>query len=212
LWFNYEQGGPTRPSRLGGTPYTLADTRKHLLADLRASISFWSAYPNIWMGRLRLNTIAPARKRNGGWGFLSGLRFQPAPGQARAVTTMRGATRYTGFQLTDPWMIASDARQHQCCLNISQATPGTDGAFTHIISTTDPGVTNWLDTFGIHDGFGILRWQDVPSDMAADGLIRDLRLLSLADVAALPAVTRVTPTQRQQQRVARVTGNNDRTE
>ena len=82
-------------------------------------------------------------------------------------------------------MIAPDARQHQCSLNISQATPDADGACTYIIAATDPGVANWLDPARINDGFGILRWQNVPPDMTAQGLIRDLRVLSPADVAAL---------------------------
>ena len=191
-------------------PYGLADARQHMLEDLPGYVGFWAAFPDIWMGGLKPNSFKAPAKRPGGWGFLAGLRFQITPGQAVVVTTSRGAARYTGFQLTDPWMIAPDARLHQCCLNISQATPDADGAFTYVISLTDPGVANWLDPAGIHDGFGILRWQNIPPDMTADELFHSLRVVSLDDVAKLPGVARITPAQRQQQLAARIPGYNHR--
>jgi len=81
-------------------PYTLADARKHVLADLPGYIRFLGRVPNVWMGGLKPNTIAPVSERPGGWGFLTGLRYQLQPGQALAVTRTRGAASYTGFQLT----------------------------------------------------------------------------------------------------------------
>ncbi len=192
-------------------PYGLAEARAHLLADLPGYIGFWAQYPSIWMGGLKSNSIAPVRARFGGWGFLTGLRFQLAPGQALVVTTTHGAARYYGFQLTDTWMIAPDARRYQCSLNSSQVTPDADGATTYVISESDPGVANWLDPSGIQDGFGILRWQNVPPTMTAAGLVRDLRLLSLTDIVALRGVARVTPEQREQQIAARFPGYSART-
>ena len=81
-------------------------------------------------------------------------------------------------------MIAPDARRSQCCLNVSQATPDADGAFTYVIAQTDPGVANWLDTTGLHDGFGIMRWQNIPPEMTSVGLIREYRVINLADEVA----------------------------
>ena len=191
--------------------FSPADIRAHLLADLPDYIRFWSAFPNIWMGGLKPNSFAQPKKRPGGWGFVAGLRFQLAPDEAAVVTTTQGPARYTGFQIIDPWMIAPDARHSQCCLNVTQATPDADGAFTYVIAQTDPGVANWLDTTGLHDGFGIMRWQNIPADMTSDGLIREYRVIKLADVPALQGVARITPAQRLQQLEARTIGYNTRT-
>lgn len=191
--------------------FSPADIRTHLLADLPGYIRFWSAFPDIWMGGLKPNSFAQPKKRPGGWGFVAGLRFQLAPDEAAAVTTTQGPALYTGFQIIDPWMIAPDARRHQCCLNLTQATPDADGAFTYVIAQTDPGVANWLDTTGLHDGFGIMRWQNIPADMTSDGLIRDYRVIKLADAPALPGIARITPEERRQQLAARVCGYNSRT-
>jgi hypothetical protein len=191
-------------------PYGFADARRHLLEDLPGYAGFWAAFPDVWMGGLAPNSFKPPAKRPGGWGFLAGLRFQLEPDQAVIVTTAPGAAAYTGFQLVDPWMIAPDARRYQCCLNISQTAASADGTFTYVIALMDPGVANWLDPAGIHDGFGILRWQNIPPEMTADGLLRDFRVVSLTDIAKLPGLVPVTPEQRQRQLAARVVGYNNR--
>jgi len=72
-------------------------------------------------------------------------------------------------------------------------------------------VANWLDPSGIEDGYGILRWQQIPPDMKSAGLARDLRVLPLAEVASLPGIACITPEQRQRQLALRVTGYNSRT-
>jgi hypothetical protein len=162
------------------------------------------------MGGLKPNSFARPMKRNSGWGFVSGLRFQLAPDQALVVTTTRGAARYTGFQLIDPWMIAPDARRFQCCLNLSQVTPDADGAVTYVISQTDPGVANWLDPAGLHDGLGIMRWQNIPAGLTGDGLVRDFRVVTPAQAQRLPGVARVTPEQRRRRLAQRVSAYNTR--
>jgi len=155
------------------------------------------------MGALKPNSFAAPKKCLGGCGFVAGLRFQLAPDEAAVVTTTQGAARYTGLQIIDPWMIAPDARRSRCSLNVTQATPNADGAFTYVIAQADPGVANWLDTPGLHDGFGIMRWQNIPADMTSDGLIHEYRVIKRADAAALPGIARVTAKQRRQQLAAR---------
>ena len=49
--------------------------------------------------------------RVGGWGFVAGLRYDLKADEALVVTTHNGGSRYTGFQLNDPWMIPPDARK-----------------------------------------------------------------------------------------------------
>jgi hypothetical protein len=62
-------------------------------------------------------------------------------------------------------------------------TANADGTVTYVIASTDPGAANWLDTTGYRDGFGILRWQAIPATLTKDGLIREVRIVKLSEVA-----------------------------
>jgi hypothetical protein len=183
----------------------LAALKQRIYAHLPDYVRFWAAYPDLWFGGLKPNTISKPLGRYGGFGFVAGLRFQPAPHQAVVVTTVSGGAGYTGFQLTDPWMIAPDARRNQVSLNLSQATPNPDGSFTYVIASQDPGAANWLDTAGLEDGYGIMRWQVVPRDMKGEGLIRDFRVVALSEFARMD-VPRVSPEERRNRVAARASG------
>lgn len=190
---------------------TIAELKQRIYAHLPGYVRFWAGFPDIWMGGLKPNTIAKPMGRYGGWGFVAGLRFQLAPDQAIVVTTNRGGARYTGSQLIDPWMIAPDARKNQVSLNLSQATPNADGSYTYVVASRDPGVANWLDTVGMQDGFGILRWQAVPKDATAEGLIGDFRVVPLPDLAKMLGLPRVSPAVRRARVAARAAAYSART-
>jgi hypothetical protein len=187
-----------------------AEPRRRVLAKLEDYIRFWSDFPNVWFGGLEPNGHAGPIPRDGGWGFLAGLRYRLAPDEAILVTTTHGGARYTGFQVVDPWMIAPDARRHLASLNLSQAAAGPDGSFTYVIARTDPGVANWLDTAGLGEGYGILRWQGLPPGATKDGLLRDFRVVRLSELANAPGLVRVTPAERRAQLAARVAGYTSR--
>lgn len=157
----------------------------------------------MWFGGLKPNTVSGPAGRSGGWGYVSGLRYQLASDEVIVVTTGSGDARYSGFQVIDPWMIAPDARRYQASLNRSQSAPSPDGSFTYIISPSDPGVANWLDTAGLHEGFGIIRWQGLPEGATKDGLLRDFRVVQKSEVASMPDLARVTPAKRRQQLAVR---------
>jgi hypothetical protein len=209
-----------RPARLSlrqiaGTqpkPVSYAEIQQHLYEDLDGYIEFWAAFPGIWFGGLSGNRISEPKGRNGGWGFVNGLSFDfSAPDDALLVTIDAGEAAYTGFQINDPWMIAPDAKKHQVCLSSAQAVRSADGTRTYIISMTDPGVANWLDTAGLHQGLGIMRWQAVPKGMTSQGLVRDFRVIKHADLAKMPELARVTPHQRKATLAARAQGYGNRT-
>jgi hypothetical protein len=180
--------------------FGLPELRQLVEADLHDYVTFWAKFPDIWFGGLKPNTHSEPLTRPGGFGFVGGLAFHIEPDEAMIVTLDRGAAKYAGFQINNPWMIAPDARSHQVCLNNSQATPSPDGTYTYVISIADPGVANWLDTVGMRDGIGIFRWQAVPPTMTNANLIRDFRVVKLGDIAAMKNLPKVTP----QQRAARV--------
>jgi hypothetical protein len=185
--------------------------RGHVLDDLSGFVDFWAHFPEIWFGGLKPNTISQPQGRHGGWGFVAGLRFDLEDDEAMLVTLSPEHAPYTGFQINDPWMIAPDARYFQVCLNNSQTTLNRDGTCTYAIAKTDPGVANWLDTTGLDRGIGILRWQGTLPDTDATKLIREIRVVKLADLAKMGDIPRVTPAQRRRAIAARLPAYSART-
>lgn len=134
--------------------------------------------------------------------------FKIADDEALVATLHSGGAKYFVFPVTDPWLVSTDPIGHQTSLNNSQAEPNADGSYTFVVSVRDPGVPNWLDTVGLHEGTIMVRWQDLPA-LAVDGgpqvTVQRVKLKDLASV--LPAGTRqVTPQERAQVTAARVAG------
>jgi hypothetical protein len=146
-------------------------------------VNFWCGFKDSFLGYPTPNQLIGPQGRIGGWGFLAGGRYHLPAGSALLVTTENTGAAYTGFQITDPWTIAPDPA-HRCpSLNRTQATPNPDGATTYIVSPTDPGVANWIDTTGLTEGWMLLRWQGVPPAADPATFIREVRLI---DSAAIP--------------------------
>lgn len=200
-----------RIDRIRVGSFDLAELRRRVHAHLSDYVRFWSAYPDTWLGGLKANTASDPMGRPGGWGLISGLRFKLAAEEAIVVNIGRGGAAYTGFQVMDPWMLGADARQNQVCLNLSQSTPDADGNFTYVISPTDPGVANWLDTAGLHEGFGIIRWQGLPAGATNAGLLREFRITRLSELGGLRGVALISAEQRKTQLARRADSYNSRT-
>src|SRR3546814_14884488 len=59
---------------------------------------------------------------------------------------------------------------------------------TFVLSATDPGIANWIDTVSLAEGWMLVRWQGVPPGADPSRFIRDVRTVSLdALEGALPA-------------------------
>ncbi|WP_307874578.1 hypothetical protein [Frankia nepalensis] len=195
-------------------PFDLEEVKQAVYRDLPPYLLFWAKFPDLWFGGLKGNKISSPQGRAGSMaGFTVALSWDLEPGQAIVVTTDPARAAYTGFQAMDPWMIGADAKKSQVSLNLAQTAPNPDGTFTFVLSREDPGVANWLDTTGLDEGFGLIRWQAVPPDSPVDPatLVRDFRVVSLADGDALRDLPRVTPEQRTAQLAARAEGYNNRT-
>lgn len=65
------------------------------------------------------------------------------------------------FQLDNYWMESLDYRYFQVCINKNSAKTGPDGSIRIIVSKTDPGVPNWIDTCRHKEGTMCLRWYRV---------------------------------------------------
>ena len=99
-------------------------------------------------------------------------------------------------------MISPDARRHQASLNLAQAAANSDGTRSYVITPIDPGIHNWVDSAGLHNGIALLRWQAMPAGVDKDDLIREFRVLKLSELDDLP-LPRVSPDQRKAQMAMR---------
>ncbi|AQT81149.1 hypothetical protein B1R94_20640 [Mycolicibacterium litorale] len=131
----------------------------------------------------------------------SATLFRLSDDQAMVVTVTLGDAGYFTTPITDAWTITPDYRNHQSSLNSSQAIPNADGSYTLVISKTDPGVANWVDTGGLNQGSLFVRWQLPDANPDASPPTVTSRIVRLEDLpTVLPAGTvYVTPEQRAQQ-------------
>lgn len=143
------------------------------------------------------NTVSKPFARGGGWSYVARGKYKLADDEALLVTVTTPPNRYMSVQLSDPWLHSVEYVRANGSLNTGQAEPNSDGSYTYVISARDPGIQNWLDTNGLHEGEFLFRWQAL-SDNTVAGEIREAKLVKLAELPALlpPATTKVTPEQR----------------
>jgi hypothetical protein len=151
------------------------------------------------------NSIAAPFARGGGWGFAANGNFKVGSDEALIVTLDPVGARYVGFDLTDPWLVSREHVGATGSLNNNQIRANADGTYTYVVAPQDPGVANWVDTGGLHEGKLLIRWQVLPASAKADGAVRKVELVKVADLkSALPAgFEAVSPLQRQASRAAR---------
>lgn len=179
-----------------------AQVRSMVLADLIDYVKFWSTFKNKWLGgNLKANQIVAPFPRDGGWGYLAAGRYDLADDQVLLITTERNGADYTGVQITDPWMIAPDARTHPTSVNTAQAKTNVDDSATYAVAARDPGLANWVDTAGLHQGYVLLRWQGFNPNAKPEGLLKGVRVVTSAELASkeFDGLTRSAPGQRQEQ-------------
>jgi len=84
--------------------------------------------------------------------------YRLAPGEALEITGRPPAGRYWSVLLMSRWMESLDYRHHRIILNQRDAVLEPDGTFRILVADRDPGVPNWLDTAGHHQGYVMFRW------------------------------------------------------
>jgi hypothetical protein len=85
--------------------------------------------------------------------------FRLEPSQALVVDFVPPQSRYWSCTLENIWHECLEPRRRRSSITNVHAAE-KDGRVRLVISGSDPGVPNWLDTGGRHRGFVILRWLD----------------------------------------------------
>jgi hypothetical protein len=89
-----------------------------------------------------------------------GGRWVLGEGEALVVTVHDppNAFLYWGLTTATAWMESLDYRYTTTNLNNHTAQRSPNGDWRLVISPTDPGVANWIDTGGRREGYMIVRW------------------------------------------------------
>lgn len=130
----------------------------------------------------------------------SKIAFELEDDEALVFTVDVGGAEYFGLPVCTHWMTTTDVAEHTQSLNNSQAQANPDGTYTFVLSPTDPGVYNWIDTAGLHQGQVFMRWQALPPGGGKPAV--SAKVFKLTDLpAVLPKGTRfVTAIEREAQR------------
>ncbi|GJF12500.1 hypothetical protein NGTWS0302_01980 [Mycolicibacterium cyprinidarum] len=84
-------------------------------------------------------------------------RFDLNPGEGFVVDVSDGGAEYFTVPLSNIWGTTLDIVDRTGSLNKAQSEPNEDGSYTYVISPTDPGVANWIDSDGLNEGILTLR-------------------------------------------------------
>lgn len=108
------------------------------------------------------------------------------PDEALVIETdIPESCKYWNVQINDWLWNQVEFGYRQSSLNAHQARLDSDGKFRTVVSIGDPGIPNWLDTFGYQRGMLVGRWHG-----ASDYPLPTLKKVALADVRKhLPADT-----------------------
>jgi hypothetical protein len=110
---------------------------------------------------------------------------------------------YFSWSLTDRMLVTLDWTHAQTSLNRSQAAVDADGVLRVVVSPSDPGVANWMDTTGYRSG--VVQCREIGSVEAPELTARVVPLAELAE--HLPSDTRrFTPEERAAALLARRIG------
>jgi hypothetical protein len=130
--------------------------------------------------------------------------FQLADGDALLVEArLPEGVEYFSWSLTDRMLVTLDWTHAQTSLNRSQATVDADGVLRVVVSASDPGVANWMDTTGYRSG--VLQCREIGSVEVPELIARVVPLAEL-DQHVPPDTVRVTPDERAAALLARRTG------
>jgi hypothetical protein len=189
------------PAPLPASFAQMSTRATYLLKNVGNTVAFFKTA----LANPQPNQMSKPWLRGGGWGFNVNGQFKLADDEALLINVNRKDAKFLAIVVNDPWLRTRENARANGSLNNTQAEADADGSYTYVVSASDPGVRNWADTEGLHEGLVLIRWQALPPDLAsADDAVRSTRVIKIADVLQLlPTATRVTPQLRQQQYAAR---------
>lgn len=113
---------------------------------------------------------------------VTGGNFELDPGDALVLKVPTVDSAYSGIELMNVYGGALPYVMAQTTLNNTQAFHSDDGYTYYIVSATNPGVANWLDTGGLNTGEIFARFENVTDRDAALGLGVETHVVPIGDI------------------------------
>ncbi len=194
-----DQGNVEASSRDALEKRAALEVQKSIDQSLRFIAGVWKNPPN--------HLFPVLRKLGDGvkGGVIAVNRFNLRDDEALVITLDSLGGKYLGVEVTDPWMRSADYARRSTSLNNTQAQANADGSYTYVLTQRDPGIHNWLDTGGLHEGLLLVRWELLPGAIPLDKAVREVRVVQLSHLAAAPpaGAAHISPAERQQELAAR---------
>jgi hypothetical protein len=144
------------------TEEAMADRLRKAAADLRAHVMVWPQMVQGYLDRLPPNQLSvpfdPGTLGGVPGRWMSHGTFELHDDEALVVKMWPADGNYQGIQLADLWFSSLEYANRQTSLTADQAQLSDDGCFYFVVSSSDPGVANWLDTTGLRRGVILLRY------------------------------------------------------
>ena len=143
------------------TPASMASALNQAAAWVEGSVGFWNMFAGAIAGMTPVNQfLAPMRPQGGAENMVHGAtKWDLQSGQALVVEFDEPVANYWSIQTYMlPWLAPLDIANRVTSLNNSQVHRDGDGKIRVVMSATDPGVQNWLDTSGLTEGLCTYRW------------------------------------------------------
>jgi hypothetical protein len=144
---------------------------------------------------LPVNTMSPLAPETGfGAGLesaaVSAGNFDLPAGEALIVKVPDVTSGYSGIELMNVFGAALPYTLAQTTLNNTTAFHDPDGYTYYVVSATNPGVANWLDSSGVTHGEIFARFENIPAGTNATDLPVTTEVVPVAQVGShLPADT-----------------------
>lgn len=167
-----ERVGDQRPPQ----PLTLQKLRQDLLAAadwVEFSSRYWAEKMDLWKARPgEFISFRDLEKRKidatpGGVPLICYWHAQPDEAIIIRVTPPEPLA-YWNLEFGNYWFETMDYRYRQSATNSHHGQLEDDGTLLAVISHTDPGVANWLDTAGHTEGYVTLRWMGAEQSPAPE--------------------------------------------
>jgi hypothetical protein len=95
-----------------------------------------------------------------------------------------GNARYAVVPVSNRWGGLGLLLDHQVTLSTGRATANPDGSYVFVAAHRDPGIHNWVDPAGLHEGVIFVRWAGFDPSLADRGPpTLDTKLVRLSDLA-----------------------------
>jgi hypothetical protein len=106
-----------------------------------------------------------------------------APDETLVIDVKPPACDSWNFQLDNYWMESLDYRYFHVCINKTAAVINKDGSVTVVVSHSDPGVPNWIETAGHNEGTMCWRWYRL--NAGEQPVTPSCRVIKLTELPAL---------------------------